>query len=789
MAASGRTLKKSVISPTGLAIAYRAIGISQAHWAEMTYEASERTEIQAKARQNLQRSLAPEFEDSGNLETLFALGMLTAKTRDLNSAIEFVKRALSSKSHGSAPISPAGALAEMKPLATLIPEQTSFIRERKLIPFWHLLALLMSARQEWATAVRSCAAAFEQFPDSSCLFGSGEALDVTDKESYPGAAADASQREDAHGAERGVVDSMDEFEKQGIIEIKITQLALMEMLEGPEVAVNASGELLSLFTRLFRDLKVSISQDPQSEAIPPPQSSSGTVKSIRGSLFGRPKTSRTSVRKTETSTASTADPATATPTPFRPSSDATAAPTIQVTDEDGEMPQIEHQHHHRLFHRDAGHAGQRMHKRTGSLTSKKSFGSFRRKRDTSSSTSTAAQGSYETSILEVDEDPTVGISEQVRTTHHTVSDESQRTGNATSASPLADAVGIAVSPDIPPSGPSPTDGHDESSYATQPMTRIAHNFHHRQQPSPLAHKQQTPNQDIRLPAVSPHSSSSQPGPRFPKERERRHALSLLVKVWLLIATLYRRASMYDDARGAYDEAFTHVQRIEAEVAVQAPSSGKAFEEQGWGGYKSVEELWGDVWTERGNLSQALGSPHEALVHFERALSHCLDHPSATVGLSNILLDVYTQTIPRQPSIFSSSQIPNATPDSTSAHQPPSQIAVLTPSGLTNATPLGLPHGSAPHSPPSAPRPSSSHRKTPEHLDRLAARDRAYGLLSSLTKLGSGWDYSEAWFALARAYEEGAQLEKAREVLWWCVELEDTRPVRSWENVAVGGFVL
>jgi hypothetical protein len=49
---------------------------------------------------------------------------------------------------------------------------------------------------------------------------------------------------------------MDEFEKQGIIEIKITQLALMEMLEGPEVAVNASGELLSLFKRLFRDLKV-----------------------------------------------------------------------------------------------------------------------------------------------------------------------------------------------------------------------------------------------------------------------------------------------------------------------------------------------------------------------------------------------------------------------------------------------------------------------------------------------------------------------------------------------------
>jgi hypothetical protein len=74
------------------------------------------------------------------------------------------------------------------------------------------------------------------------------------------------------------------------------------------------------------------------------------------------------------------------------------------------------------------------------------------------------------------------------------------------------------------------------------------------------------------------------------------------------------------------------------------------------------------------------------------------------------------------------------------------------------------------------------------LDRLAARDRAYGLLSGLTKLGTGWNYSEAWFALARAYELGGQVDKAREVLWWCVELEEGRAVRGWE-VTGGGYVL
>jgi hypothetical protein len=72
--------------------------------------------------------------------------------------------------------------------------------------------------------------------------------------------------------------------------------------------------------------------------------------------------------------------------------------------------------------------------------------------------------------------------------------------------------------------------------------------------------------------------------------------------------------------------------------------------------------------------------------------------------------------------------------------------------------------------------------SPEQLDRLAARDRAYFLLSTLTKLGAGWDYPEAWSGLARAYEASGQTEKAKEMLWWCVELEDSRPLRGWEVV-------
>jgi hypothetical protein len=112
---------------------------------------------------------------------------------------------------------------------------------------------------------------------------------------------------------RGVVD-MDEFEKQGIIEIKITQLALMEMLEGPEVAVNMAANCSSLFKGLFRDLKGIDITRPTIRSYTSAPKLQRNCEKYPGVCLSEPKTSRTSVRKTETSTASTADPATATNT-------------------------------------------------------------------------------------------------------------------------------------------------------------------------------------------------------------------------------------------------------------------------------------------------------------------------------------------------------------------------------------------------------------------------------------------------------------------------------------------
>jgi hypothetical protein len=161
--------------------------------------------------------------------------------------------------------------------------------------------------------------------------------------------------------------------------------------------------------------------------------------------------------------------------------------------------------------------------------------------------------------------------------------------------------------------------------------------------------------------------------------------------------------------------------------------------------------------------------HEGRADFERAVLHFPDHPEAIVSLSNILLDIYCEIIPLE-ATQTSETFSLASPASLTSTSGPSPLALEKPQ-------------------PSSHAPSAQNQLSPPELNRLAARDRAFGLLSTVTKLGAGWDYSEAWYALARAYEESGQIDKTKEVLWWCVGLEDTHPLRSWKHATPGGFVL
>lgn len=182
--------------------------------------------------------------------------------------------------------------------------------------------------------------------------------------------------------------------------------------------------------------------------------------------------------------------------------------------------------------------------------------------------------------------------------------------------------------------------------------------------------------------------------------------------------------------------------------------------------------------QKGYLSTARQLPFEAIAHYEQALLHYPDHLEGIIGLSNLLMDIYEEKMPAE------------------EPRPRLQDQPLSGGSVFNAPVPPAPESAAPpheekkddSSPGSKTRPPYQD-PTPSELNRLASRDRAYMLLSNLTRLGGGWDNSEAWYTLARAHELSKQVDKAKKALWWVVELEDNKPMRPWLDVAPGGFAL
>ncbi|KAJ5702396.1 Tetratricopeptide-like helical [Penicillium malachiteum] len=656
-----------------LATSYRAIGVGLANWASYTPLNEARDEIRGDAIEYLEKSIDPEYGQDTNFPALYTLALTLAENRDLDGAIDYAKSALAS--HNSSSVS------------------DDLNKQRDLVPFWHLLALILSAKQEFDIAERSCEAAFEHFPS--------DVFSKSHREQR------RSSRHSQNGIKRSLVSRLQGREKERILQTRITQLAFTEVLEGPEAAVNQSEQLLGLFGNLFQELDLDEGQK-RSDHLVPPKSSAGTTKSFRSSIFHRNRVSQLPDRRGERSASSqsAAPPVPSLPNGFSGSD----APEIQVTDED--------------FQKSPG---------LGRSDSKKL-----RKRSFSSQ----------------------------RPDHSRDRDASV---------PHENEVGIAVSGN---STPVPRE-NAHSSFAKQPLQPIPHNVDHRVQPYPVGHEDQPPQQDVRLPAAQRFDSPTSAITKFSVLQSKKHALALLVKIWLIIAGLYRRASLFDDAREACEEALKQTARMEA-LASTEESSARHFSKRGWTAAKSPEELWADVYAEEGLLCQAQDRPHHAMKYYEDALLRHPEHPIATIGLANLLLDIWDQklapestktdvdiNISRLSLLSDSAKLKSARAISADELKNPEASEIPLPVSVSN----------------------SPHEVDPKHLHRLAARDRAYGLLSVLTKLGSSWDNSEAWYALSRAYEAGEQTEKLKEVLWWCIELEDRRPIRHWSNIGSGLYVL
>ncbi|KAK4569963.1 hypothetical protein LTR86_002933 [Recurvomyces mirabilis] len=691
------------LQPYTIAAAYKAIGISKAEWSRTTYDSDARLSLQTQAIEALKQALS---RNSSDLETIFALGQLLADAHDVSSAVTLLK----------------GALAASR---ASIEEDGDYSKQRQLIPLWHLFSLCLTATDEYDGAIKMCDAAFEQFGEPQNLYG--QSLASVESATRP-------------RAQRGVVDQMDDFEKEALLQLKMSQLTLLELTEGPEQTVDSSNELLQLYARLFgsiEDLKVPAKRPATAATMVPPPSKAGggTLRSIAGSI--RPRSNRNSAEKegqrvVSGSTANLANTSTA----RSPASNGhtTGAPiAITVTNEDGEAAGKEksghhhHDHHLHLPFKVRGHNGDFS--KAGSLRSKKSTEALNEKHG-------ASHG-----------DP----------------------------------------PAVPPKDFDAT-GHAQTNTNTsgpqQPMKEVPHSRSPADWPEPIGHDQNPPEQDVRLPAPPPTSHGSTPLPHANLLQERQHKTGVLVNVWLFVAGLYVRAGFYDDAAGAVEESVRLVEAFEAEKEAQQ-ANALALYQKGWGGGKSVDELWGDVLAAKGDLASARELPFEAMEYYEHALSYFPDHADGIIGISNLLMDIYEQKMPAeppQPPLYQPTSSSNSLlPNSTAQHNTPT-----TQPSATAGSHLASPGRSAP-----PPRNSSSKRDpSPAELNRLAARDRAYMLLSSLTKLGTGWDLPEAWLVLARAYELSGQLGKAKEALWWVVELEEGRGIRGFEGVlGGGGYVL
>ncbi|KAG0222152.1 hypothetical protein BGX31_009317 [Mortierella sp. GBA43] len=76
-------------------------------------------------------------------------------------------------------------------------------------------------------------------------------------------------------------------------------------------------------------------------------------------------------------------------------------------------------------------------------------------------------------------------------------------------------------------------------------------------------------------------------------------------------------------------------------------------------------------------------------------------------------------------------------------------------------------------------PACSARVGRSYLD-AGSLDMAEGILETTTK-SLGWDSPEAWFYLGKVFEGTGRLTRAKECLWYALELENSRPIRSFST--------
>ncbi|KAF8966758.1 hypothetical protein BDZ97DRAFT_1938402 [Flammula alnicola] len=194
---------------------------------------------------------------------------------------------------------------------------------------------------------------------------------------------------------------------------------------------------------------------------------------------------------------------------------------------------------------------------------------------------------------------------------------------------------------------------------------------------------------------------------------------LLSDMWLMSAATFRRLGKIEQAKGSIQE---------AEVR---------------------DESNPNVWVQLGLYYVALRLYQHAVDTFQKARFIAPDDVAATVHLSRLYLD---------PQVTSKLQhLSSNTSKNTSPQRPHSSV---------HSTSSASSHPSSSHATPS----HTHHMPTPEI-------DLAASMLARLTKC-RGWDVPEAWYFLAKAYALQGRKERERDALKTALELSEGHGVRD-----------
>ncbi|KAA8894461.1 hypothetical protein FN846DRAFT_1000212 [Sphaerosporella brunnea] len=484
-----------------LAEVYRGIGMANAAFARQTPEGELRPAAQQAAADAFKKGLT---YDPIDMQGWYGLALVESEMRSIDDATESARKGLGAlKYHfvdNEDPDDVEGNARDYKRFA---------------VPLLHLLALLMTARDDFENSEKVCKNAFD-------IVGEGrEAV-----------------------ADLGVMD------KVAIFELMMTQLAIVEAVEDSGTATSMAEQLLALYGMLFDGTHLvqrqhGDSQDNDGDVSPRPT----TTMSRRSRLFGRNKkqfsSSHTSLPRQAQDPNS---PPSQGGTIKRPKSGhkslvgtssvaPTITPKIQIIDAQGTSASPSEKSHRKLM-RPSSVSG-------GTIRRMRSLSSLGRKHDprTDDPPTPPLPSSTEASSLNFDT-PSGSVNGKDPHLFHTLKNKLQNhhlihssvAGSVTSIPETVQA-----------------DGAVESRREPIKVDAIPHNLPHQKLPYPLGALGRTISDDgqghrtIRRPIQLPE-------PKLAVDEEQKQVLAVLRKAWICVAGLYRRAGCFGDALMATDEA-------------------------------------------------------------------------------------------------------------------------------------------------------------------------------------------------------------------------------------------